>query len=222
MSSDLSLCEEITRELMKLPGSLLFADGFNEEENRKNYKKLKDPQFLPEILQKLENKEYKTPKEWEKDVSTAWNNIPIFYGNNSYYASISKHLSKKCEKLKRRLNNKKKDFWIKSLVHRCEKIDKLFFNCPFSLNYEISSDRAEFVAPEYPEFSSYEKDCLIEASRRVGGGKDVLLNLSKILTNDIDIEDRENLIINIEELSERTQHNLRSYFKRILKENYPE
>ena len=127
---DLQICEEITKELLKLPGASLFKEPLtNQEENFPKYSQIvKSPQDLGTILSRLKNKEYTNSASWAKDVDLVWTNAELYNGKDTYVAQIARHMQKHCEKLKRKLASRKIIGWMKNLIFFKTNFGFLFFS----------------------------------------------------------------------------------------------
>lgn len=115
--------------------------------------------------------------------------------------------------LKRRLDTKKISGWMKFLYIQREKLDRLLLSPPSGVG-PIFPIRRTVSSSEYAPFSSRELDCLIEASK-IFYKPDDLLQITKILNNESLVPNgQEDLEINVDEVSPKTLHMLRDFFKK--------
>lgn len=225
-SAELKACLEITKKLRELPGAQLFNEpiGPDQPDYQQYYKTIKNPQDLGTILRRLENGEYTSSQQWEKDISQIWSNAEQYNGKDAYVSAIARHMSKHTDKLKRNLYMRKISGWMKNLYIWRDKLDKLLVSPPDGSHMHFIPE-TPYVPPSYPPFSSHDLDCLIEASRSFYKNDD-LLNIIKIVDADaaqsIEVENR---VINVDTLPPRTLYGLKQYFKKRLadiKEKYPD
>ena len=211
----LKICKEITEELRRYPGAQLFNEPVNPELQAVPgyYKKLKNPQDLGTILDRLNRGEYTDVKVWERDVNTVWQNAELYNGRDSFVSVIAHHMSDHFKILKRRLDTKKISGWMKFLYIQREKLDRLLLSPPSGVG-PIFPIRRAVSSSEYAPFSSRELDCLIEASR-IFYKPDDLLQITKILnTENLVPNGQEDVEINVDEVSPKTLHMLRDFFKK--------
>ena len=85
---------------MKHPAAKLFLNPVNPEDpGMKDYfKVIDDPQDLTSIESRLKSHEYRSVREWKRDISTIWSNCAAFYGSHSWSYTLALHMSKVFEK----------------------------------------------------------------------------------------------------------------------------
>ncbi|KAH0795829.1 Bromodomain containing protein [Histomonas meleagridis] len=211
----LKICKEITQELREYPGANLFNEPVNTDHQTNYYKKIKNPQDLGTIYEKLERGEYTEVKSWEKDINTVWQNAELYNGKDSYVSIIAHHMSNHFKKLKQRLDMKKISGWMKYLYLSREKLDRLLLSPPSSVG-TIFPIRKPSDYHNYAPFSSRELDCFIEASRAFYN-KDDLLQICKILQSEKQFDKQTDEVrINVEDITPRSLHMLRDFFKKRL------
>jgi len=209
------ICIEITKELMKFPGSALFKDPVSKTDPDFNdyYRQIKNPQDLKGILEKLDNNMYQKVQDWEKDIVQIWKNADQYHGKEHYVTKLAKHMiDKHFNSLKKRISMAKISGWMKSLYIWRDKLDKMLSTPPNS--------KLQFI-PEIPpkktvfnQFSARDIDALVQASRNFSSPKD-LIQITKILHNDSKCTfDSKEVKINIDLLEPKTMHSLRDYYKK--------
>lgn len=219
----LKICKEITTELRSFPGACLFNEPVkhDQQELRNYYKKVRNPQDLGTILERLERGEYTDVKAWEKDINQVWMNAESFHGKDSLVTIIAHHMAGHFQKMKERLEKKKISQWMKHLYISREKLDRLLLSPPTGVGpiFPIGLLNEEV---NYPPFSSRELDCLVEAARFFFKPED-LAQMAKLMQGEAQMQGKaDEVIINVDELSPKTLHRLRDYFKKKLQDQYPE
>lgn len=226
ISPEMMVCLEITKELSKLPGAILFKEPIDPTaEEYENYRKIiKNPQDLGTITRKLEAGEYSNIQAWERDINLIWTNAEQFNGKETYVSLIAKHMAKHCEKLKRKLTMRKISGWMKCLYIWREKLDKLMVSPPENSTIKFFPP-LEYVAPDYKPFTDRETNCFIEATRSLNKSEEIK-QLAKIAATDPNFNAaEENMVLNVDGLEPRTMYALRSYVLKRFNEMgiaYPE
>ncbi|OHT06709.1 Bromodomain containing protein [Tritrichomonas foetus] len=213
----LKICKEITEELSRYPGAELFKEPVNPDHQTapNYYKKIKNPQDLGSIIDRLDRGEYSDVKSWERDMNTIWQNAELYNGKDSYVSVIAHHMAGQFSIMKKRLEMKKISGWMKYLYLSREKLDRLLLSPPSGVG-TIFPIRRQSSDVEYAPFSSRELDCLIEASRYFYKPDDMLQMTKILMSENLPTNESENMIVNIDELSPKALHNLRDYFKKKL------
>lgn len=217
MTEMLKICKEITEELRKYPCAKIFNEPVKSDAQgaQNYYKKVKNPQDLGTIYKRLENGEYTDIKTWEKDINAVCQNAELYNGRDSYYAVVAHQMTKHFKKLKRRLDIMKISGWMKCMYLLREKLDRMLLSPPSSVG-TIFPIRKPSSYLDYAPFSSRELDCFIEASRAFYKSDD-LLQICKILQYEKQMENpKEELVINVDEISSKSLHILRDFFKKRL------
>jgi hypothetical protein len=215
----LRICREITQDLRSYPGAQLFNEPVNPEQLAipNYYKKVKNPQDLGSILDRLNKEQYTDVKIWERDVNTVWANAELYNGKESYVAVIAQEMSRRFKKLKRRLDMKKLSGWMKALHGTQEKLDKLM-GCPPSRVGPIFPVGPVTLVDQYAPFGSHELDCLVEASRVCFRPEDYT-QITKILQSEAQIENcTDDFKVNVDELSSKSLHRLKDFFRKRIQQ----
>jgi hypothetical protein len=213
------VCREITEELRRYPGAQLFNEPVKLEHNQsaKYYKKIKNPQDLGSILERLNRGEYTDIKNWERDIATIWSNADIYNGKDSYVSVIAHHMAKRFAKLKERLELKKISGWMKHLYLWREKLDRLLLSPPSGVGPIFPIGRIT-PASDYAPLTPHELDCLVEASRAFFKAEDVT-QVAKILAGESQLAaESDDMVINVDLLAPKTLCRLREYFKKRLQQ----
>lgn len=218
----LKICKEITAELRAFPGACLFNEPVKQDhpDLRNYYKKIRNPQDLGTILERLERGEYTEVKAWEKDINQVWLNAESFHGKESYVTFIAHHMSARFQKMKERLEKKKISQWMKHLYLSREKLDRLLLSPPSGIGPVFPIGLLS-ESMNYTPFSSRELDCLVDASRAFFKPEE-LAQIAKLMQGEPQMQGKaEEVIINVDELTPKTCHRLRDYFKKKLQDEYP-
>jgi hypothetical protein len=214
----LRICREITIELRQCPGAKPFNDPIRpDQQSVPNYfRKVKNPQDLGSILDRLNRGEYTDVKNWERDINTVWTNAQLYNGKDSFVAIIAQHMQSRFRKLTReRLESRKTSGWMKLLSTSRQKLDRLLLSPPSGVGPIFPVCRVP-SAMEYAPFSNRELDALIDASRAFFKPDD-LLQIAKILQGEAQTAvESETFTIHVDDLSPKSLHKLRDYFKKTL------
>lgn len=215
------ICKEITIELQQLPGARFFNEPVRQDraDAPSSHKKTKR-QDLSTILERLERGEYTEVKNWERDIGKVWENAEQYYGNKILPRILAQQMQKHFEKLKVRLEKRKISGWIKHLDKTRKKLDRLLLSPPTGVGPIFPIGKIT-SADDYARFSSRELDCLVDAGRYFVKEEE-LAQIAQLLQGESQMEGNpEELIVNVDELTPKTQHRLRDYFKKKLGQDYP-
>ena len=215
------ICKEITMELQQYPGARFFNEPVKQDVPN-HHKKVKNPQHLNTILDRLERGEYTEVKNWERDIGKVWENAEQ-YGKDSLLGILAQQMRRHFEKLKVRLEKKKISGWIKNLDKSRKKLDRLLLSPPSGVGPIFPIGRFT-NSEDYAKFSSRELDCLVDAGRYFFKQEE-LAQIAQLMQGESQMEGNpEELIVNVDELTPKTQHRLRDYFKKklqLLGQEYP-
>ena len=87
------LCIHITKKLMTYPCAKFFLKPVDPETAPKYYEIIKCPQDLSSILKRLENNEYNSVGNWERDVELIWYNAEKYNGSQSWINKLAQSLA---------------------------------------------------------------------------------------------------------------------------------
>jgi hypothetical protein len=212
------LCIDITRRLRKCPAAVPFNEPVDpKKQNLPNYfKKIKNPQDLGTILQRLEAGEYTSVTNWECDIATVWSNAETFNGKDSVISAMAQHMAGRFQHLKRGLDSHSLTGWTKRLYSLREKADGLLGKCPPSLCSIIPRSLDAAAPPIVAPFTAREmSDFILKTAEIVRDSKDIEAIVSILRRNDPPINvDEQNLIIDVDQLSSQTLYEIRSYYER--------
>ncbi|OHT02977.1 Bromodomain containing protein [Tritrichomonas foetus] len=99
-SSQYRRCLEITKKLQKHPAAKPFLKPVNPSDPGMDqyFNVIDDPQDLTSIEERLKAKQYRSVREWKRDINTIWSNCASFNGISSYAYVLASHMSKIFEK----------------------------------------------------------------------------------------------------------------------------
>jgi hypothetical protein len=211
------LCLEITRRLRQSPAASVFNEPVDpKKQNLPNYfKKIRNPQDLGTIYQRLQAGEYTSVTQWERDINTVWSNAETFNGKDSFIGRIAQHMAWRFQHLKKPLDAYSVAGWTKHIYSLREKCDGLLAHCPPSLRGIIphSLDNAmPIVAP----FSCREMHAyILRTCERLTDPRDIEQVVAILRKNDQLIQvDDEFLVVDVNNLSLQTLCDIRSYWDR--------
>ncbi|KAK8894652.1 hypothetical protein M9Y10_023089 [Tritrichomonas musculus] len=226
MDEDYSLSKEqqkqclyITSELRNSPAASVFNEPVDpRKQNIPNYyKKIRNPQDLGTIYGRLQRGEYKTVVQWEKDIDLVWMNAETYNGKDSYIAYMAKHMKKKFERLKKPLDNCSVSGWTKHIYQLREKFDKMLSVCPPSLQSIVPRNLESASAAFQTPFNAKETANLIKASTMVKTQKDIDQITAILRRNESQVDtNTENLVVDINNLSNNTLHEISAYYRKQL------
>lgn len=136
------VCLSITRKLKRHPASGPFrvpADA-SKPELANYYEIIDDPQDLQTIEARLKSKDYRSVREWKRDINTMLENTIIFAGANSFSAVLSQCLSKVFEKELKTLSYTNINGWMNRVSELQNELNAKLANPPSSLSDTVPSD----------------------------------------------------------------------------------
>lgn len=205
-----NLCIEITEKLQNTPGSEMFHQPVDQKKFPKYYKKIKNPKDISTILNNLRSSIYETVSQWENDVNTIWSNAKTYNGDDSLEALLAEHMSLVFQKLKRPLDHYKLLEWVKHIYNLGNELKKLSAKTPQKLG--SLTNKLPLTEP----MSNIEKNHLIKASEMISTSEDIK-NYADILKRNepsgFNIN-KEYLIIDVDDLTPESLHELNSYIKK--------
>jgi hypothetical protein len=169
------LCIEITRKLRQSPAANVFNEPVDpKKQNIPNYfKKIRNPQDLGTIYQRLQAGEYNTITQWERDVNTVWSNAETFNGKDSLIGSLAQHMARRFQRLKKPLDRRSVSGWTKHVYTLRSKFDRLLGGSPQSLQTIIPRS-FESAHPMVIPFSTREMcDFILDEAEHVFEEKDI-------------------------------------------------
>lgn len=218
------MCLEITRKLRQSPAASVFNEPVDpKKQNVPNYfKKIRNPQDLGTIYQRLQAGEYSSVTQWERDINTVWSNAETYNGKDSVVGSLSQHMSWHFQHLKKPLDTHSIAGWTKHIYNLREKFDALLVQSPPSLQ-SIVPRSLDDVTPFFAKFNSREIGCFMKASEMVNTPADIERIAEILKKNDPPINtEEENLIIDVNKLSPVLLHEIRAYYRnRLLEQGIP-
>jgi hypothetical protein len=211
------LCLDITRRLRQTPAAIPFNEPVDAKKHlvHNYHKKIKNPQDLGTIYQRLQSGGYKSVTHWECDIATVWSNAETFNGKDSIIGAMAQHMNWRFQHFKRNLDAHSVAGWTKHLYTLREKADCLLAKCPPSLRGIIprSLDNA---MPILAPFTAREMaDFILKTGEVLSDPKDIEQVISILRKHDPGLNvDDEHLIIDVNNLSLPTLYEIRSYYDR--------
>lgn len=216
------ICIEITKKLRKYPAAKLFNDPVDpKKEGVPDYfKKIKNPQDLGSIYQRLEAGEYTSVEQWERDINTVWTNAEIYHGksNEGYIPVIcaARYMSSRFQRLKKSLLLRSVTGWTKQLYNLRQEFDELLKVCPPSLQNIIPKSLDSAVNTLVP-FTSRDLSNFMKASQLVNQPKDIEQIVAILKKNDPSMDiDAHELIIDVNSMNIQSLHEIRAYYRKQL------
>ena len=213
----LHLCKEITAALMRSPGAEMFNEPVDpKKQNAPNYfKKIRNPQDLGSIMQRVEASQYESVTQWEQDINTVWSNAVTYNGEGSYVGNLAQHMSKHFQKLKKPLDYFNIVGWTKHIYNLRQEFEKLISQAPPSLGpitTHLTKQPSILVEP----MSSHDISQLIQASQMIREPNDIEAIAQIIKKNEPKQQnmDQEILVFDANNLSPLTLHEMRNYYKK--------
>ncbi|EAY22735.1 Bromodomain containing protein [Trichomonas vaginalis G3] len=210
------LCIEITAALKASPGAEMFNEPVDpKKQGAPNYlKKIRNPQDLGTIMHRIEASQYESVTQWEQDINTVWSNAVSYNGEGSFVGNLAEHMAKHFKKLKRRLDYFSLAGWTKHIYNLRQDFEKLLAQAPPSLG-PITSKLNKHPSLIIEPLTSQEISQIIKASQIINEPQD-LEAISQILKKNepkANLE-QETLILDVNNLSPITLHEMRNYYKK--------
>lgn len=219
------ICLEITRKLRQYPAAKLFNDPVDpKKDNVPDYfKKIKNPQDLGSIYQRLEAGEYKSLAQWEHDINTVWSNAEIYHGGRGTPADTcipvicaARYMSSRFKSLKKSLMTHSVDGWAKHLYDLGKEFDHLLSTCPPGLQAVIPKSLDDTTST-LMKFSARDIANLMKASEMVNQPTDIEQIAAILKKNEPQMNiGEEDLVLDVNSLSLPTLHEIRAYYKKQL------
>lgn len=211
-----NLCLFITEELRNSPSAWVFNVPVDQK-NHEYYKKIRNPKDLGNIYKNLREGQYKTVVQWESDINLVWSNAETFNGPESTIGNMAKFLKKKFDRLKRPLENLTTTGWTKHLYQLRKKMDLMLLVCPESLRSIVPKNIEHLATTMQSQFNAKEIANLIKASTIIQTPKDIEQISAILMRNEPALNvNVDNLIVDLDNLSTNTLHEVRSYYKKQL------
>lgn len=154
-SNQFRCCLEITRKLQKHPAAKPFLKPVNTADPgfEDYYNFIDNPQDLTTIEERLNKKEYRSVREWKRDINTIWSNSIAFSGSQSYGAVLANHMLKVFEKELRVMSTTNLPGWLNKVCELKNEFIKIYKNIPESLHESAPLDMIErkSLAPLMPD-----------------------------------------------------------------------
>jgi hypothetical protein len=209
------LCLEITSRLRECPAAIPFNEPVDpKKQNLPNYfKKIKNPQDLGSIYQRLQGGGYTSVTQWERDIATVWSNAETFNGKDSIIGAMAQQMSWRFQHFKRHLDAHSVAGWTKHLYALREKADCLLAKCPPSLRAIIPRS-LDSTLPVLAPFTAREMaDFILKTGEVLTDPKDLDQIVAILRRNDPPLNvDDECLVIDVNSLSPHTLWEIRNYY----------
>jgi hypothetical protein len=200
------ICIEITKKLAEYPCASCFAEPFDMPEpepgvksSNRSFEVISSSRDLATILKRLQNNEYQSVSDWDRDVSLIWYDAEKFNGRCSCVFLLAQALSRHFQKLKRRVIDSLED-WIKAVVSTEKKMANLMRSAPGQAKRFLP---AQVIGhnPGEEAFSEEDYSALLKAVRSLSRASDKLFvrNLLVTFMPNVNIDD-EYLNVDLREL----------------------
>ena len=116
-------CLEITLKLMKKPAAKMFLQPIDP----------KNGYFacFPSVEQKLRQSEYRSVREWKKDMNSVWQDCYDYYGSESWpFSQIAKYIQQAFEKELQTLSLLNSKGWLEKVFELRKELYELSSNLP--------------------------------------------------------------------------------------------
>lgn len=129
-------CLEITQKLMEMPAAQSFAKPIDHIASGlpNYYKIIDDPQDFSSIEERLKKREYRSIREWKRDMNLVWQNCYTYYGPESYPSVLARYLQDKFEKYLKTFSLLKPEGWLEKVFNLREEFNLLSSNVPKKFN----------------------------------------------------------------------------------------
>ena len=216
-----SICIEITEALMSLP----CGQPFLYPSETDNPKIVKHPIGLETIHSRLNDNEYTSISQWEKDVCLIWTNVEKYNTKNSYMYYMAAELQNHFNKLfQMKIKNRRLAKWSRTVYTLKTKLEALFSEIPpligaFSVQPEMIQGK------DVKLFSEEELNVFIRMSLFLHNKEDSkkLAMIIKHFQPNVEIG-KGDIEIDVNDLEKQTLHSLRNYVELRLAEmniSYP-
>ena len=134
----LSFCKKVTDKMYSSPCCKIFIDPVDpvEDEMPDYYDKIKNPQDIKAISERLDNGYYKTYEQWNHDFSLVFKNAMAYFEEKSTEYLLASSMLKKFNKLCDSMCVTQ-DAWAHSIVHLYSKINQLLIDSPSLVYHEL-------------------------------------------------------------------------------------
>lgn len=202
---------------------ILPGDGTESE----YFEKIKNPQDLSSIRQRLIDGRYQTLQNWLDDVETVWKNAELYHGPQSHYASISQQCRKIFDKEKRALDVLSMGTWCGEVYRLRSRVYDLMGQPPTRVKqYASSLGSSHTMKQNMPLLTEREVQNFIAASEMLQMEEDhaEMIRIIDEMQPEID-PGKEELWLDVTKLSLPTIYALREYMRNSLEkrgQKYPE
>ena len=125
-------CLEITLKLMKKPAARLFLKPIDVISSGLTdyYSIISDPQDFSSIEQRLRQSEYRSIREWKRDMNLIWQNCYTYNGPDSYPSVLARYLQQKFEKELKTFSLLTNQGWLEKVFELREQLVENSSNLP--------------------------------------------------------------------------------------------
>lgn len=216
--SELEYALDVMDLIMKKPEAAPFLDPIDDEESyaQEYMNKIKKPVFLHSIKEKLQCDKYSSIDKWKYEMNLIWRNTEQFYGSDSYMAKLANELKSSFKDIidnAQKMTTTQSANMFGSLQY---KLDSLVKKSPEKIQRFCES---QAKIDNKPDMTREEIKTLIKASKMLSNARDARAIYGIIHAFNPNIfAISENVIINLFDVSARTQHVLYWYIKKRFEE----
>ena len=143
----LNECIKITKFLINSPGCSIFKTPVDPiQDNLVDYfDKIKSPQDLGTILERLSNGNYNSINNWKNDINLVFDNARKYFGPHSFITVLSNSMENKFNKIYSKIFFTSSENWMNEINNKFHKINRLMKSAPGNLKSEFEGKR--FTGP---------------------------------------------------------------------------
>lgn len=191
--------------------------------NSKGYfQVVKKPMDLGTIRKKIQEKKYRTVKEWRNDIELIWSNSLQYYQKQTIYYNVTKYLQEYFREISNDISDYPEVDWSTRLYEMIGQLNKLLLNAPEKYKPRIRRPKRvnsydDSKKRSYRQFSSDEITSLIYGLNIINNNEAIKEIFDVIKENEEDFDSTsDNLNIDLESLSTSTLYALRNKINFLL------
>lgn len=130
-------CTKITEELLKIPLFQIFK--VIEPWTIQGYLNvIKQPMDLDTVQKRLKNGEYRTKKDYKKDMKRIFDNCKKFNGEESLFSLIASQCQKIFEEMYDKISKNQEEAWIRNVIEISQKMNTCSLKLSKLLGKEVN------------------------------------------------------------------------------------
>ncbi|KAH0790665.1 Bromodomain containing protein [Histomonas meleagridis] len=202
-------CIEIMEKLMSLPCGQAFLEPTDDKVP--NYHNIiKHPIDLRTIAKRMQNNEYTSISQWDKDMNLIWNNAEKYYTKNSYIGILANQLHIHYDKEYKKIKAPQIAKWSRAVFSYKAKLENLFEKAPPVIG--AFAQKSGIPGESLKGFSEEELNVFIRMSLYLQNPQDSkkMAQIIKFYQPDLNIE-KGKVEIDVNDLSTQSLYSLRDY-----------